>query len=115
MISVKIDQVSVDSLKERVLPLVLESITFTMFLKELLHNLYSILDVGPWGSCPYGMTIRHLHLGNVHSDIDVRFLDAPFLSLVASEKCTIPVVTCQALYSPLFMYKFHHFLNLSTF
>ena len=32
-----------------------------------------------------------------------------------SEECTIPGVTCQALYSPLFMYNFHHFLNLSTF
>ena len=32
-----------------------------------------------------------------------------------SEERTIPGVTCQALYSPLFMDNFHHFLNLSTF
>ena len=36
-------------------------------------------------------------------------------SCTASEEHTIPGVTCHALYSPLFMYKFHHFLNLSTF
>ena len=35
--------------------------------------------------------------------------------LAASEECTIPGVTCQALYSPLFMDNFHQFLNLSTF
>ena len=34
---------------------------------------------------------------------------------ITSEECTIPGVTCQALYSPLFMDNFHHFLNLSTF
>ena len=35
--------------------------------------------------------------------------------LTASEEHTIPGVTCQALYSPLFMDNFHHFLILSTF
>ena len=34
---------------------------------------------------------------------------------VASEERTIPGVTCLALYSHLFMYKFHRILNLSTF
>ena len=32
-----------------------------------------------------------------------------------SEECTIPGVTCLALYSHLFMYKFPRILNLSTF
>ena len=41
----------------------------------------------------------------------------PIAALVptTSEEHTIPGVTCQALYSPLFMHKFHQFLNLSTF
>ena len=30
-----------------------------------------------------------------------------------SEEHTIPGVTCQALYSPSFIYNFHHFLNVS--
>ena len=34
---------------------------------------------------------------------------------VTSEEHTIPGVTCHALYSPLLMDSFHHFLNLSPF
>ena len=40
----------------------------------------------------------------------------PSLCHQSSEECTIPGITCQqALYSPLFMYKFHRLLNLSRF
>ena len=34
-----------------------------------------------------------------------------FLQISTSEECTIPGVTCQALYSPLFMYNFHLFFE----
>ena len=52
----------------------------------------------------------------IHSEIfDALIPKEQLGDFVTSEEHTIPGVTCQALYSPLFMDNFHHFLNLSTF
>ena len=72
---------------------------------------YASICEGGGGGAHIGVGL--LHARGAHPSW--KKLDDRSRWLITSEEHTIPGVTCQALYSPLFMYNFHHFLNLSTF